>query len=342
MGAPVSSSHERYVCRKVCQPMCPSFPPPNVPYEAANDRRSVSDGQSDTRRQPQPRTVGTPRDSTRQDGCSPAGSVLTNAQVASFIFGTSEPQGSDSGPALLRIRAILGWHLWNVRFRCTRSSDRCMSFILLGSLVYQIEAMAKATDNPRMGRPRGFDTDAALDAAMRVFWQKGYEGATLKNLTDAMRINRSSMWAAFGNKEELFKKAFERYVNTYQGFIREAFEKPTVREVIESSLRTTVDFLSTPGNPKGCLSLNAALAVGDEAESVKQWLLQGKKHRELIARKRFEQGKKSGELSPETDSVALARYLGTLLQGLCIQGVGGATKAELTKVVDIALRYMGY
>jgi len=237
---------------------------------------------------------------------------------------------------------FLAWHLWNVGFRCIRSSDRCISFILLGSLVYQIEAMAKATDNPRMGRPRGFDTDAALDAAMRVFWQKGYEGATLKNLTDAMRINRSSMWAAFGNKEELFKKAFERYVNTYQGFIREAFEKPTVREVIESSLRTTVDFLSTPGNPKGCLSLNAALAVGDEAESVKQWLLQGKKHRELIARKRFEQGKKSGELSPETDSVALARYLGTLLQGLCIQAAGGATKAELTKVVDIALRYMGY
>ena len=73
-----------------------------------------------------------------------------------------------------------------------------------------------------MGRPREFDTTAALDAAMRVFWEKGFEGATLKDLTDAMRINRSSMWAAFGNKEELFKKAFGRYIDTYQGYIREA------------------------------------------------------------------------------------------------------------------------
>jgi AcrR family transcriptional regulator len=215
-------------------------------------------------------------------------------------------------------------------------------FDLFGPDVYQIDGMAKETDNPKMGRPRGFDTSAALDAAMRVFWEKGYEGATLTDLTDAMRINRSSMWAAFGNKEELFKKAFERYVNTYQGFIPVAFDKPTVRETIESALRGTVDFLSTPGNPKGCLSLNAALAVGDEADPIKQWMLQGRKQGELLAKKRFEKAKKTGELAPDVDSAALARYVGTLLQGLCIQGAGGATKAELTKVVDIALRYMGY
>src|ERR1700761_8463052 len=99
--------------------------------------------------------------------------------------------------------------------------------------------MAKAMGNTKMGRPRGFDTTAALDAAMRVFWEKGYEGATLTDLTGAMRINRSSMWAAFGNKEELFKKAFERYINTYQGYLREALQKPTIREVIELSLRST-------------------------------------------------------------------------------------------------------
>src|SRR6202044_3778124 len=129
------------------------------------------------------------------------------------------------------------------------------TFDLSSSDVYQIDGMAKKTDNPKMGRPRGFDTTAALDAAMRVFWEKGYEGATLTDLTEAMRINRSSMWAAFGNKEELFKKAFERYMTTYQGFMREALGKPTMRQVIESCLRGTVDFLSTPGNPKGCLSI---------------------------------------------------------------------------------------
>jgi AcrR family transcriptional regulator len=202
--------------------------------------------------------------------------------------------------------------------------------------------MVKTVGNPKMGRPRGFDTAAALDAAMRVFWQKGYEGATLTDLTDAMRINRSSMWVAFGNKEELFKKAFERYINTYQGYMREALEKPTVREVIESSLRSTVDFLATPGNPKGCLSVHGALAVGDEADPVKQWLIQGRKHGESLARKRFERAKKSGELGADVDPAALARYVSTLIQGLGVQGASGATKAELTKVVDTALRYMGY
>src|ERR1700719_467466 len=132
---------------------------------------------------------------------------------------------------------------------------RPITFDLLGPDVYQIGSMAKRTDNPKMGRPRGFDTEAALDAAMRVVWEKGYEGATLADLTDAMRINRSSMWAAVGNKETLFKNAFERYANTYQGFMREALAKPTLRQMIESTLRGTVDFLSTPGNPKGCLSI---------------------------------------------------------------------------------------
>jgi AcrR family transcriptional regulator len=201
--------------------------------------------------------------------------------------------------------------------------------------------MAKKTSKPKTGRPRGFDTEAALDAAMRVFWEKGYEGATLADLTDAMRINRSSMWAAFGNKENLFKKAFERYANTYQGFMREALEKRTVRQVIESTLRGTVDFLSTPGNPKGCLSIQGALAVGDEAGPIKKWLIHARKHGESVARERFEKAKKSGELGANTDPAAVASYFATLLQGLCVQAAGGATKAEMTRVVDTALRYMG-
>jgi len=199
--------------------------------------------------------------------------------------------------------------------------------------------MAKKTSKPKTGRPRGFDTEAALDAAMRVFWEKGYEGATLADLTDAMRINRSSMWAAFGNKENLFKKAFERYANTYQGFMREALEKPTLRQMIESTLRGTVDFLSTPGNPKGCLSIQGALAVGDEAGPIKKWLIQARKHGESVARERFEKAK--GELGTNADPAALASYFATLLQGLCVQAAGGATKAEMTRVVDTALRHMG-
>ncbi|MFC6647211.1 TetR/AcrR family transcriptional regulator [Granulicella cerasi] len=198
--------------------------------------------------------------------------------------------------------------------------------------------MSKTIENSKMGRPRGFDTTAALDAAMRVFWEKGYEGATLRNLESAMRINRSSMWTAFGTKEDLFKLAFERYINDYQGYIREALEKPTIREVVESALRGTVDFLSTPGNPKGCLSVHGALAVGDESDSVKQWLIEGRRAGEIRARKRFEDAKKTGDLSKGIDPAAAARYVATIIQGLGVQAASGATKAELTKTVDMALR----
>ena len=198
--------------------------------------------------------------------------------------------------------------------------------------------MSKTIENSKMGRPRGFDTSAALDAAMRVFWEKGYEGATLRNLESAMRINRSSMWTAFGTKEDLFKLAFERYINDYQGYIREALEKPTIREVVESALRGTVDFLSTPGNPKGCLSVHGALAVGDESDPVKQWLIEGRRNGEMRARKRFEEAKKTGDLSKGIDPAGAARYVATIIQGLGVQAASGATKAELTKTVDMALR----
>jgi AcrR family transcriptional regulator len=219
---------------------------------------------------------------------------------------------------------------------------RPRTFDLFGPEVYPIEGMARTTNNPKMGRPREFDTAAALDAAMRVFWEKGYEGATLTDLTGAMRINRSSMWAAFGNKEELFKRAFGRYIDTYQGYIREALQKHTIREVIESSLRGTVDFLATPGNPKGCLSVHGALAVGDEADPIKQWLIQLRKDGLSLARKRFEQAKRSGDLGEDVDPAALTRYVAALIQGLGVQHASGATKAELMKVVGLALHYMGY
>src|ERR1700751_1881083 len=88
----------------------------------------------------------------------------------------------------------------------------------------------------RMGRPRGFDEDAALEAAMRVFWAKSYEGATMSDLTEAMGINRSSMYAAFGDKETLFRRAIERYRTGPMTYVRKALALPTLREVVPALL----------------------------------------------------------------------------------------------------------
>src|SRR5260370_19676443 len=202
--------------------------------------------------------------------------------------------------------------------------------------------MARWGKNTKMGRPRGFDEDAALDAAIRVFWEEGYEGATLASLTGAMRINRSSMFAAFGNKEALFKKAFERYVSVHLAHIWEALEKPTIRECIEHALRKNVDFLSTPGNPNGCLSVHEALATGPEGDSVKQWLIQGRKHGQGMVWRGIETAKEDGELPADTDPGAYARYLETLIQGLGVQGANGATKPDINNMSHLALKFMFY
>src|SRR2546422_11461457 len=92
-----------------------------------------------------------------------------------------------------------------------------------------------------MGRPRAFDVEKALDLALRVFWEKGYEGTALSDLTEAMGINRPSLYAAFGNKEALFRKALDRYADGPASYVREALNEPTARAVVERLLRATAD-----------------------------------------------------------------------------------------------------
>src|SRR5262249_51745137 len=107
----------------------------------------------------------------------------------------------------------------------------------------------RMTKNAKMGRPTGFSTEKALEAAMRVFWQKGYEGASLTDLTRVMGINRSSMYAAFGDKETLFQKALKRYTEGPMGWVQAALQQPTARQSVKALLEGSVAFLSDPTHP---------------------------------------------------------------------------------------------
>lgn len=188
------------------------------------------------------------------------------------------------------------------------------------------------------GRPREFCPDEALDKALHVFWRQGYEGTSLTDLTDAMGISRPSLYAAFGNKEELFRLALDRYAEHGPGAIqREALAKPTARQVVESLLRRAAESLTDPKNPPGCLAVQGALSCGDAAESIKNELCSRRCASEAALAARFDRAKTDGDLGKDADPASLARFVVTITQGMSVQAAGGASRADLLKVVDMAL-----
>jgi AcrR family transcriptional regulator len=190
----------------------------------------------------------------------------------------------------------------------------------------------------RMGRPREFDEDAAIEAAMRVFWEKSYEGASIADLTEAMGINRSSMYAAFGDKEAVFHRVMERYRKARMSYIRQALAQPSLREVVAGLILGTAEFLSIPGNPRGCLLIQGALACSTDTEPVKQMMIGWRKSGEAALKVRLQQAQSEGELPREIQPADFARYLSSVIAGLGIQAANGATRAELRRVAEIALR----
>lgn len=189
-----------------------------------------------------------------------------------------------------------------------------------------------------MGRPREFDVDKALEQALHIFWRQGYEGTSINDLTQAIGITKPSLYAAFGNKEDLFRKALDRYIDGPGGYVQVAMAKPTVREVVEHLLLGAADAVTNPENPPGCLAVQAALCCGDAAESIKQELMSRRANGEDDLRKRFERAVTEGDLPADTDAGDLARYVSAILQGMAVQAAGGASRDELQKVAKMALK----
>ena len=202
--------------------------------------------------------------------------------------------------------------------------------------------MRKVTKNlkprPPRGRPRAFNPDTALDRAMQVFWRKGYEGASLADLTRAMRINRPSMYSAFGNKEALFLKALDRYADGPVSFMRDALAEPTARAVAERVFRAAAELMTDKRHPSGCLMVQGALACGDSAEPIRRELISRRAAGECDFRKRFERAKLEGDLPANSDPADLARYVMTILHGMSVQAASGAGHEELQRVAALALR----
>lgn len=197
--------------------------------------------------------------------------------------------------------------------------------------------MKSISEPPRRGRPRQFDADKALDQALEVFWRKGYEGTALPDLTRAMKINRPSLYAAFGNKEELFKQVLDRYAKKTACYIAEALELPTARKVAEHVLESAVEMMTRPSFPRGCLLVHGALSCSESSRQMGEELATRRKTAETLLRKRFERAKTDGDLPTSARPAELAKYLATILHGLSVQSSAGATRAELKQVARLAL-----
>jgi len=188
-----------------------------------------------------------------------------------------------------------------------------------------------------VGRPRAFDADKALDRALKVFWRKGFEGASLPELTKAMGINRPSLYAAFGNKESLFRKAIERYMDGPAAPVRAALEAPTAREAFERWIQGGIELVTDPRNPRGCFMVQGALACGDTGDALRREMIKRREAGEMAMRKRFERAQAEGDLSSDVDPADLARWGAALAYGLAVQAAGGATRRQLQRVAKLAL-----
>jgi AcrR family transcriptional regulator len=198
------------------------------------------------------------------------------------------------------------------------------------------------TGNGRTGRPIGFDKDAALEAAMLLFWERGFEGASMAELTQAMGLSPSSIYAAFGDKQALFSLAVKRYLNTRAQYATEALQEQTLERVIRALFDNTVAFLTTPGHPPSCMTLAGAIGCSLNAAPARDLLTEVRKQNEAAIRARLLKARKSGELSKDIDVNDYTRYLSSILAGLSVQAANGSTKAELRRTAEVALRHLGY
>ena len=188
------------------------------------------------------------------------------------------------------------------------------------------------------GRPREFDIDEALAAALRVFWTRGYEGASLSELTEAMGITKPSLYAAFGNKEALFRKALDLYETEKLAYMQTALSAPTARGVAENLLRGALANYCSLNEPRGCMGVISSVACGAEAESIKADIVTRRASSERALVERFERARAEGDLPESVEACGLTRWLFAILQGMSVQASGGATQAELEQLIATSLQ----
>jgi AcrR family transcriptional regulator len=188
------------------------------------------------------------------------------------------------------------------------------------------------------GRPRGFDRTEALRRAMESFWEHGYEGTSIGDLTAAMGIRPPSLYAAFGSKEALFREAVSLYEDMEgEPPLRVLRDASTAREGIEAMLRANVCSYTTPGRPTGCMVVLAATTYTPSTAGIRDFLAEERRAANDAVRERLARGQADGDVPRDADIGALAAYVLSVQFGLSLQARDGASREELDTVVDLML-----
>ncbi len=196
--------------------------------------------------------------------------------------------------------------------------------------------MSETTSN--RGRPRAFDRTAALDAATRVFWQKGYTAASMHDLCEAMGIASPSLYAAFGSKEQLYAEAIRHYGEKGVPQLFGALESaPTARQGVEAFLRFAARGLTCADRPSGCMVVLSSVA-SEGVTGLADMVLEARKKSLKLIEDRLRRGIREGDLAKETKVKEMARFFVTVHQGMSIQARDGASAKELDAVVTAAMQ----
>jgi AcrR family transcriptional regulator len=188
------------------------------------------------------------------------------------------------------------------------------------------------------GRPREFDRDAALVSARDLFWERGYEGVSMADLTGRLGLASARIYAAFGSKEELFREAIAHYETQEGGFADRALaEEPTAARAIERMLREGIELYTRKQGPRGCMVVSSATNCTDQNERVREWLSEHRRARTTSIVKRIQEAVTTGELPEGTNADALGDLYAATLHGISIQARDGISRKRLLTMVPTLL-----
>jgi AcrR family transcriptional regulator len=188
-----------------------------------------------------------------------------------------------------------------------------------------------------MGRHREFDVDKALDAALDVFWRKGYEGASYTDLTEATGVERPGLYSAFGNKEAMFRLALDRYYTQYLQYFPDALEQPTARLVVEHILSGAAELHTRFADRSGCMGVLGAVVGPDSVAPIRKTLIDTRSLGEAALVRRLARAQEEGDLPNDANCTALAAFVMTILSGMAVQARSGYDRATLELVAEQAL-----